>query len=124
MVQCKQPLHPLLPQQTADIGGQLLILAGSKEQLVELLAGHSAAQQLLVDALQALDQGLKVAARTPSRIFLLRCSGHNTPPWAALAVAKAEQLLKAVLQVQLAAPAKALGKGMATALPSLTWAKV
>ena len=68
-------------------------------------------------------RGLKVAARTrpKSSVALL---GDNALLGVALAVAEAEQLLEAVLEVQLAPQPKPLAKGMATALPSLTWAKV
>ena len=56
-------------------------------------------------------RGLKVAARTIVQNGLVPHLGHNALLGVALTVAKAEQLLEAVLEVQLAAPAKALGKG-------------
>ena len=46
-------------QQGLDVSGQLLVLAGGEEQLAELLTGDGTLQQVLIDALEALDEGLK-----------------------------------------------------------------
>ena len=60
-------------------------------------------------------RGLKVAARTPVQDLLVALLRHNALLGVALTVAEAEQLLEAVLEVQLTAPAEALGKGHGTA---------
>ena len=72
---------------------------------------HSALQQILVDALQALDEGLEGGGAHTVQNLLVALLGHNALLGVALTVAEAEQLLEAVLEVQLAAPAEALGKG-------------
>ena len=46
-------------QQALDISGQLFVLAGGEEQLAELLTGDGTLQQVLIDALEALDEGLE-----------------------------------------------------------------
>ena len=97
-------------QQGLDVCSQLRVLAGGKEQLAELLAGHSALEQVRIDALQAIDEGLKGGSADAVQDLLVPLLGLHALLGVALAVAEAEQLLKAVLQVELAAPAKALGK--------------
>ncbi len=65
----------VLSQQLAHIRDDLLILCVGEEQFGKMLARNRAAHQLLIDALEAGNQSLKLCARTASRIFLLRCSG-------------------------------------------------
>ena len=97
-------------QQALDIGGQLLVLAGGKEQLAELLTGDGTLQQVLIDALEALDEGLEGGGADAVEDLLVALLGLDALLGVALTVAEAEQLLKAVLEVQLAAPAEALGE--------------
>ena len=64
-------------QQGLDVSGQFLVLAGGEEQLRELCTGHSALQQILIDALQALDQGLEGGSAHAVQDLLVALLGHN-----------------------------------------------
>ena len=80
-------------QQGLDVCSQLRVLAGGKEQLAELLAGHSALEQVRIDALQAIDEGLKGGSADAVQDLLVPLLGLHALLGVALAVAEAEQLL-------------------------------
>ena len=113
-----------LRHQFLDGGGQLLVLAGGEEVLGEVLTGEGALDEVAVQILQDVGQVAESNGAHAVQDLLVALLGDNALLGVALAVAEAEQLLEDVLEVQLAAPAEALGKGQGTALPSLTWAKV
>ena len=67
-------------QQGLDVGGQLLVLAGSEEQLTELLTCNGSLEQVLVDALEALDQDLlkgAIAGEKFSALFFASCKDEE-----------------------------------------------
>ena len=76
-----------------------------------MLSGHSTLDQFLVDILQTVHQGAQGLG--PYLVQNILIPHLRLPPLRgiALAVAEAEEFLKDVLQVQLAAPAEALGEG-------------
>ena len=77
-----------------------------------------------------VELGEKLGERTEAHLshavedLLVALLGLDALLGVALTVAEAEQFLEAVLKVQLTAQPKPLANGMATALPSFTWAKV
>ena len=71
---------------------------------------HSALQQVLIDALQALDQRLEGSGTHAVQDLLVALLRLHALLGVALTVAEAKQFLEAVLKVQLTAPAEALGK--------------
>ena len=77
-------------QQGLDVGGQLLIFAGGEEQLTELFACNGSLEQVLVDALQALDQGLEGGSAHIIQNGLVPHLRHNALLGVALTVAKAD----------------------------------
>ena len=89
-----------------------------------MLTGEGALDEVAVQILQDVGQVAESNGAHAVQDLLVALLGDNALLGVALAVAEAEQLLEDVLEVQLTAPAEALAKGRATALPSLTWAKV
>ena len=75
-----------------------------------MLTGESALDQVTVEVFQDVAQIAERDCAHAVQDFLVALLGLNALFGIALAVAEAEQLFKGVLQVQLAAPAKALGK--------------
>ena len=100
-----------LRHQFLDGGGQLLVLAGGEEVLGKVLAGEGALDEVAVQILQDVGQIAESNGAHAVQDLLVALLGHNALLGVALTVAEAEQLLEAVLEVQLTAPAEALGKG-------------
>ena len=85
-----------------------------------MLPGKSALDQIVIQIFQDIAQVTERHGTHAVQDLLVALFGHNALLRVALTMAKAEQFFKHIFQVQLAAPAKPLANGRATALPSFT----
>ena len=105
-----------MESQLLEISGNLLILAGRIEVFREMLAADGFLQELLIDVMKDVDQGAVGDGLHAVEDLFVALLGNDAVGRIAVAVAEAEQLLEEHLQIELGAPAKALGKGQGDAV--------
>ena len=69
------PQQSLTPSVPLTVAASLSSLQAGEEILGEVLTGEGALDEVAVEVLQNVGQVGETQRRTPSRIFLLRCSG-------------------------------------------------
>ena len=92
-------------------GGDFFVLAVGEEQLAEMRTGERTLDQFPIQLPQDVAQVAEGHGAHTVQNLLVALFGHGALTGIALSGRLAEQLFKNVLQIQIAAPAKAFGEG-------------